>query len=129
MRERSSQSEVLLRRGVLKICSKFTGCQSVVSIKPLCNFIETTLQHGCSPANLLHIFRTPFYKNISGGLRLEEVEIKGTVHAMFTLFQWHSFWVPFHLRWYQKKICFSFCYVKLIVELLIDIPSLYTVLV
>ena len=30
---------------------------------PLLNFIEITLQHGCSPVNLLHIFRTPFYKN------------------------------------------------------------------
>ena len=27
------------------------------------NFIEVTLQHGCSPVNLLHIFRTPFPKN------------------------------------------------------------------
>ena len=26
----------------------------------LCNFFEITLQHGCSPVNLLHIFRTPF---------------------------------------------------------------------
>ena len=25
------------------------------------NFIETTLRHGCSPVNLLHIFRTPFH--------------------------------------------------------------------
>ena len=29
------------------------------------NFIEITFQHGCSPANLLHIFRTPFPKNTS----------------------------------------------------------------
>ena len=35
-----------------------------------CNFIEITLQHGCSPVNLLHIFRTPFTKNISGWLLL-----------------------------------------------------------
>ena len=34
----------------------------------LCNFIEIALLHGCSPVNLLHIFRTPFPKNISGGL-------------------------------------------------------------
>ena len=27
-------------------------------------------QHGCSLVNLLHIFRTPFLKNISGGLLL-----------------------------------------------------------
>ena len=26
------------------------------------NFIEITLRHGCSPVNLLHIFRTPFLK-------------------------------------------------------------------
>ena len=31
---------------------------------------EITLQHGCSPLNLLHIFRTPFPKNIPGGLFL-----------------------------------------------------------
>ena len=31
-------------------------------------------QHGYSPVNLLHIFRTPFPKNISGGLLL------GTAH-------------------------------------------------
>ena len=25
------------------------------------NFIEIALPHGCSPVNLLHIFRTPFF--------------------------------------------------------------------
>ena len=34
------------------------------------NFIEITLRHGCSPVNLLHIFRTPFTKNTSGWLLL-----------------------------------------------------------
>ena len=34
------------------------------------NFIEVTLWHGCSPVNLLHIFRKPFPKNTSGGLLL-----------------------------------------------------------
>ena len=60
---RSSHPEVFLGKGVLKRCSKFTGenpCRSVISIKMLCNFIEMTLWHGCSPINLLHIFRTPF---------------------------------------------------------------------
>ena len=28
------------------------------------------LRHGCSPVNLLHIFRTPFRKNNYGGLLL-----------------------------------------------------------
>ena len=44
--ERSSRPEVFLRKGVLKICSKFTGehaCRSVISIKLL-----ITLQHRAS---------------------------------------------------------------------------------
>ena len=65
---------MFLGKGVLKICSKFTGkhpCRSVTSIKFLCNFIVITLQHGCYPVNLLHIFRTTFLKNKSGRLLLE----------------------------------------------------------
>ena len=61
------------RKGVLKICSKFTGehpCPSAISIKLLSNFIEITLWHGCSPVNLLHIFRTPFPVKTSGWLLL-----------------------------------------------------------
>ena len=33
-------------------------------------FIQITLWHGCSPANLLRIFRKPFYKNTYEGLLL-----------------------------------------------------------
>ena len=36
----------------------------------LCNFIEITHQHGCSPVNLLRIFRTPFQQNTSESLLL-----------------------------------------------------------
>ena len=70
---RSSHLEVFLEKGVLKICSKFTGehtCRSVISIKLQSNFIEITLRHGCSPVNLLHIFRTPFSRNNSRQLFL-----------------------------------------------------------
>ena len=70
---RSSRPEVFLRKGVLKICSKFTGehpCRSVISTKLLSSFIKITLQHGCSPVNLLYIFRSPLPKNTSGGLLL-----------------------------------------------------------
>ena len=69
---RSSRSEVFLRKGVLKICSKFTAehpCRSAISIFQYF-FIEIDLRHGCFPVNLLHIFRTPFPKNISGWLLL-----------------------------------------------------------
>ena len=44
---------------------------------PKCDFnkvvkqtIEITLSHGCSPVNLLHIFRTPFRRNTYRGLPL-----------------------------------------------------------
>ena len=35
------------------------------------NFFEITLRHGCSPANLLHIFRTPLPRNTSVWLLLK----------------------------------------------------------
>ena len=69
---RSSRPEVFLGKGVLKICSKFTGehpYKIVISRKLQSNFIEFTLWHGCS-VNLLHIFRTPFLKNTSRRLLL-----------------------------------------------------------
>ena len=63
VQQRSKPPEVFLRKGVLKMWSKFTGehpCRSVTSVKLQSNFIEITLRHGCSPVNLLRIFRTPF---------------------------------------------------------------------
>ena len=66
-------------RGVLrKTCSESmqqiyrrTPMLNVTSIRLLCNFIEITLRHGCSPVNLLSIFRTRFTKNTSGLLLLK----------------------------------------------------------
>ena len=52
---RSSHPEVFLRKLLPKL---------------ICNFIEITLLYGCSPVNLLHIFRAPFTKNTSGRLLL-----------------------------------------------------------
>ena len=43
-------------------------CDFNVSLQS--NFIEIILWHGCPPVNVLHIFRTPFPKNISRGLLL-----------------------------------------------------------
>ena len=70
---RSSYPELFLEKVVPKICSKFTGehpCRSMISINLHWNFTETALRHGCSSVNLLHIFRTPFFKNTSGRLLL-----------------------------------------------------------
>ena len=51
----SNHPEVFLGKGVLKICSKFTGE----------HLIEIALWHGRSPVNLRHFFRTHFLKNTS----------------------------------------------------------------
>ena len=83
---------VFLGKGLLKICRKFTRedpCQSAISIKlenmqqiysrtPCRNAIQIKLQskialrHGCSPVNVLHIFRTASPKNTSGQLLLKK---------------------------------------------------------
>ena len=67
-------SRGVLRKRFLKICSKFTEehpRRSGIWTKLLCTFIEITLRHGCSPVNLLHFFRTPFPRNTSEWLLLE----------------------------------------------------------
>ena len=59
----SSPSELFLGKAVLKIIIKLTEehpCRSVISIKFASNVTEITLWHGCSPVNMLHIFRTSF---------------------------------------------------------------------
>ena len=48
------------------------------------NFIEIALRHGCSPVNLLHIFRTPFPKNISEGPLLTVI-IRGCPQVLLLL--------------------------------------------
>ena len=74
----SNPPYLFLGKGVLKICSKFTGeppYQSVISINLFCKFTEITLRHGYFPLNLLHIFRVKikaicisFYSFIKGFL-------------------------------------------------------------
>ena len=67
-------SRVFLRKGFLKICSKFTGehpCRSAILLKLTSSFIEIGLRHGVSPVNLLHIFRITSPKNTSGRLPLK----------------------------------------------------------
>ena len=44
------------------------------------NFIEIIFRHGCSPVNLLHIFRTPFPRNTSMWLLL--IRLKKTATAL-----------------------------------------------
>ena len=46
----------------------------------LCNFIEIALRQGCSPINLLHIFRTPFLRNTSRWLLLNVGVTQKLIH-------------------------------------------------
>ena len=125
---RSSRPEVFLVKSVLNICNKLTEehlCRSVISIKLLCNIIEITLRHGCSPVNLLHIFRTPFPRNTSGWLllwfsaRSLLILLQTTVQYFFSLLQCLVFicgyikvrfilfvilWSHFYIRYYERSL-------------------------
>ena len=80
----------------------------------LCNFIEITLRHGCSPLHLLHIFRTPFSKNTSGRLLLNDVCRFSDMHQC--TFNLRNFFVssPFRLEILNNMcivvICCPFCF-------------------
>ena len=68
LRVRSSPPGVFLEKGVLKICSKFTEehpFRSVISMKLLYNFIEISLLHGCSPVNMMDIFKNTLFNIVS----------------------------------------------------------------
>ena len=48
------------------------------------NFVEITFRHGYSAVNLLHIFRTLFPKNTSGGLLLNNLDTKAALNTKIT---------------------------------------------
>ena len=92
---RSSQSsEAAAVQGVLKICIRFTGehpCRSAISIKLHSSIIEMVLRHGCSPVNLLHIFRTPFRRNTSGWLLLNQYRLRNVYYLRSWEKTFHKF--------------------------------------
>ena len=55
---------------ILQRCTGEDSCSRAISMKLQSHFIEIPLRPRCSPVNLLHIFRTLFPNNISGGLLL-----------------------------------------------------------
>ena len=61
--------------------------------------IEITLRHGCSPVNLLHIFRTTFLNNTSGRLLLKCVFRSSVVEFNNT-----ETCKPVILKWFQSKV-------------------------
>ena len=86
-RFRRRPSELLLGKGALKIYRKFTGehpCWSAISTK----------LHMCSPVNLPHIFRTPFYKITSGGVLLPLAAILMFFFTWTNVFERIAFQTP-----------------------------------
>ena len=70
---RSSRPDVFWRKGVLKICSKFTGeqlCRSEISTKLQTTLLKSHFSMDVLLLNLVHIFKTPFLKSTSGWLLL-----------------------------------------------------------
>ena len=111
-----SNCKIKFSKRFLKICSKFTGEHlSVISIKLLFNFVEITLLHGCSLVSLLHIFRTLFPRNTSGGLVLRTLNkhlLFRTYHVIFynshgTVIQTEDAWINDHL--YVSKVSWKLC--------------------
>ena len=72
----------------------------------MCDFNKIALRHRCSPANLLHIFRTPFPKNISIRLfllnALQEVRKTSRTHFDSTLEYKFSFQIKNHSKVYAN---------------------------
>ena len=56
------------------------------------NFIEITVRHGCSPVNLLHVFITPFFKNISVGLLPAHLLMSNSTSIMKTSLKFLTFY-------------------------------------
>ena len=50
-------------------------------------FFEIALRHGCSPVNLLHIFRTPFLQNASGRPLLQNKRARNINNVFHILIQ------------------------------------------
>ena len=99
-KQQKQPSRGFLRKRCLKICGIFTGehpCQRAISIKLLGYFIEITLRHGFSLVNLLHIFRTAFLKNTSGGLLLTQDKFQSD-HVDNLSFEVHATYFDDQLR-------------------------------
>ena len=102
---KSSRPEVFLGKYVLKISSKFTVKDPFLSVILTC-----WLRHGCSLANMLYIFRTPFPKNTSGWLLPElrptemqrsEKNVESVIEAFENLFN------PLHVEDKEGICCIS----------------------
>ena len=88
---RKQLTEVLYKETALKNFLIFTGTDFCWSL------FEITLRYGCSPVYLLHIFRTPFLKNISGRLLLDL--LLGSYHWLHFRYLLHVSFVSSEKTW------------------------------
>ena len=102
---RSSTTKMVLEKGLLKICSQFTGehpRRSVISIKLLCSFIEIVLWWRCSPINLWILSRT--LPDSSNQYLSEQINVEYLLLWHFNLFLTSlyitkSTWFTYTLHW------------------------------
>ena len=84
---------------------------------PKCDFnkvasqlLKIALRYGCSPVNLLHIFRTPFPRNTSGWLRLTVATLRlSSKILLFSVRRMSASIGEIWLRIRSKRFRFSFC--------------------
>ena len=69
---------IITKRSILDVAAALDP-----PLKVACNFIAITLRRGCSPVNLLHIFRAPFLKNTSRRLLLKS--LSDYVHSQYQI--------------------------------------------
>ena len=113
---RSICPEMFLGICLLKICMHqilYTGEHPYAEVK----FIKLTLQHGCSPVNLLHIFRTPFPKTTSRWLLLLYFLIAIKLNLT------HNCW------FFTKYALFAFCLLHFTFLYIIFINILFSLIV
>ena len=79
------RNNFVIKRAMQKI--SFLSVSKGHFIKLLCNFFEIAFRHGCSPVNLLYVFRASSQKSSSGGLRL----FSCTPSLFFSLYVSHFF--------------------------------------
>ena len=84
---------------------------------PKCDFNKVRLQHGCSPVNLLHIFRTPFPKNTFGYLLVLLCLICSDFALYFAFLKFDE--IAFSKTYFYRSRCTytTFAIIRLLFEL------------
>ena len=110
---RTSHPEVFLEKGVLKICSKYTGeypCRSVISIKLQSNFIEITLPVWVFSCKFAVCFQNTFSQEhlwVAASVDTSIYQLKTLVCLKIELFSMKENFIQNHVFCVEAK-CFLF---------------------